>query len=53
MSYTVPGRGMRCGEALILNVYELPADHAWRTITESDEMQWNEINEIWVEKWWN
>ena len=30
----------------------MSADHAWRTITGADEMEWNEVNEMSVEKWW-
>ena len=27
--------------------------HACRSITRADEIKWNEMNEINVEKWWN
>ena len=34
-------------------LYRMPADNACRTITGADEMKWNEMIEISVEKWWN
>ena len=36
-----------------LRIAKLSADHACRTITEADEIKWNEMNEMSVEKWWN
>ena len=34
-------------------IARMPADHAWRTIAGADEMKWNEMNEMSVEKEWN
>ena len=31
----------------------MPANHACRTITRADEMKWNQMNEMSVEKWRN
>ena len=57
MSNTRSGRGMRCYEAPIYIigpwVARVLADHAWCTITRADEMKWNEMDEMGVEKWWN
>ena len=31
----------------------MPPDYDLRTITGADEMKWNELNEMSVEKWYN
>ena len=34
-------------------ISRLTADFPWCTVTGLDEMKWNEMNEMGVEKWWN
>ena len=57
MSDTRPGRGLKFYEAPVFIegqwIARMPADYACRIVTGSDEMKWNEMNEMSVEKWRN